>query len=54
MAARKRRSKKPFANVSAAKAELMLEEGTAHGRKLTKKQRGALGARVGERRHKRS
>ena len=43
----------PFSNVSKAKARRMLEDGTAHGRPLTTKQRGALGARVSDSKPKR-
>ena len=50
---RKKGGGKPFSNISSDKAHLMLEEGTAHGRKLTKKQRGALGARLSEKRKRR-
>lgn len=44
------RSRYPSRKFSPQKARKMLREGTAHGRPLTRKQRGMLGAAAGRRR----
>lgn len=38
---------KPFSNVSKRKARKILEDDSVKGKKLTRKQKGALGARAG-------
>jgi hypothetical protein len=50
VAARKRGKKRPFGNVSKAKARKILKDGTAQGRPLSARQKRALGARIGGKR----
>ena len=47
-AARKKSLPSETTNISSTKARKMLREGTAHGKSLTEKQRGFLGAVAGK------